>query len=221
MRRIIAITQLSLDGIMQSPGGPDEDPTNGFDYGGWVMTFGDDALGEVIGEILANDFEMLLGRRTYEIFTAYWPYNGDNPIGKSFNKAKKYVATRTLQQLDWENSVRLGDDIVAELRQLKASDGPDLHIWGSSQLLQTLIAAELIDEYCIWHFPVVLGKGKRLFENGVPPAALKLASTQCTPGGIFINRYYPGQPFPSKLGLDETPSQAELLRREKLAAEGS
>ena len=114
---------------------------------------------------------MLLGRRTYEIFAAYWPNQGDNPIAKAFNKATKYVVTRSLDRLDWEKSQRIDGDVVDEVRRLKASDGPALHVWGSGELLQTLIAAELVDEYRIWVFPVVLGEGKRLFENGVPPRA--------------------------------------------------
>ncbi len=135
-RKVIAITQVTLDGIMQSPGGPDEDPRNGFTHGGWAMSHGDDTLHQEINEIIASDFDLLLGRRTYEIFAAYWPYQGDNPIGKAFNKAKKYVATGTLDQLDWENSLRINSDVVEGVRQLKASDGPPFHIWGSGELLQ-------------------------------------------------------------------------------------
>jgi dihydrofolate reductase len=163
MRNIIAITQVTLDGVMQSPGGPEEDPRNGFTHGGWAMPFLDDALKQAIGETIAGEFDMLLGRRTYEIFAAYWPNQGDNPIAKAFNKATKYVVTRTLDQFDWQNSLHIGGDVVDEVRRLKASDGPALHIWGSSELLQTLIAGELVDEYRIWVFPLVLGEGKRLF----------------------------------------------------------
>jgi dihydrofolate reductase len=124
---------------------------------------------------------MLLGRRTYEIFAAYWPNQGDNPIAKAFNKATKYVVTRSLDQLDWENSLHIGGDVVDEVRRLKASDGPALHIWGSSELLQTLIAAEFVDEYRIWVFPLVLGEGKRLFENGVPRGALPWSRREARP----------------------------------------
>ena len=189
MRKLIAITQVTLDGVMQSPGGPEEDPRNGFTHGGWVMPFWDDALNQAIGETIAGEFNMLLGRRTYEIFAAYWPNQGDNPIAKAFNKATKYVVTRSLDQLDWENSLHIGGDVVDEVRRLKASDGPALHIWGSSELLQTLIAAELVDEYRIWVFPLVLGEGKRLFENGVPPGGLALVETRSTPRGVLINTY--------------------------------
>ena len=189
MRKIIAITQVTLDGVMQSPGGPGEDPRNGFTHGGWAMPFLDDALSQAIGETIAGEFDMLLGRRTYEIFAAYWPNQGDNPIAKAFNKATKYVVTRSLDHLDWENSQHIGGDVVDKVRRLKASDGPGLHIWGSSELLQTLIAAELIDEYHIWVFPLVLGEGKQLFETGVPPRGLALVATRSTPKGVLINTY--------------------------------
>ena len=196
MRKLIAITQVTLDGVMQAPGGPEEDPRNGFPHGGWAMPFVDDAAKQVIGEIIAGEFDMLLGRWTYELFAAYWPNQGDNPIAKAFNKATKYVVTRTLDHLDWKTSQRISGDVVDELRRLKASDGRALHIWGSSELLQTLIAADLVDEYRLWVFPVVLGQGKRLFENGVPPRGLSLVATRSTPRGILLNTYRPAGPLP-------------------------
>src|ERR1700740_1446775 len=189
MRNIIAITQVTLDGVVQSPGGPEEDPRNGFTHGGWAMSFLDDALNQAIGETIAGKCDMLLGRRPYEIFAAYWPNQGNNPIAKAFNKVTKYVVTRSLDQLEWENSQHLGGDVVDEVRRLNASDGPALHIWGSSELLQTLIAAELVDEYRIWVFPLVLGEGKRLFENGVPPHGLSLVATRRTPRGVLLTPY--------------------------------
>src|SRR5436189_416398 len=149
MRKIIAITQVTLDGVMQGPGGPEEDPRNGFTHGGWAMPFVDDAVGQAIDETIAEEFDMLLGRRTYEIFAAYWP-NQNGPIAKAFNKATKYVVTRSLNRFDWEKSQRIDGDVVEEIRQLKASVGSALHIWGSSELLQTVNAAELVDEYRIW-----------------------------------------------------------------------
>ncbi len=195
MRKIIAITQLTVDGVMQGPGGPDEDRTNGFAHGGWAMPFGDDVLMKVLDETIAGEFGMLLGRRTYEIFAGYWPKQGDNPIGKAFNKATKYVVTRTLEKLDWRASQRLNS--VDEIRRLKATDGPELHIWGSSALLQSLIAADLVDEYRLWIAPVVLGEGKRLFENGVPPRGLALVETRSTSTGVLLNTYRPAGPVPS------------------------
>jgi dihydrofolate reductase len=190
-RKSIAITQVTLDGVMQAPGGPEEDPSNGFTRGGWAMPFLDDAAGQAIGETIAAEFDMLLGRRTYEIFAGYWPNHDDNPIGMAFNKATKYVVTHSLNHLDWENSQRIGGDVVGEVRRLKASDGPELHIWGSSELLQTLTAAELVDEYRMWVFPLVLGEGKRLFENGVSPRALSLVATRSTSSGVLLNTYRP------------------------------
>ena len=193
MRKLIAITQLTLNGVMQAPGGPEEDPSNGFTHGGWAMPFGDEVLGQVINETVAGEFDMLLGRRTYDIFAAYWPKQ-DNPIGKAFNKATKYVATRTVRQLDWDRSRRIGADIVNEVRRLKESDGPEVHIWGSSVLLQTLIAADLVDEFRFWIAPVVLGEGKRLFEKGVPPRKLALVETRRTSTGVLVNTYRPVGP---------------------------
>jgi dihydrofolate reductase len=195
MREIITITQVTLDGVMQAPGGSEEDPENGFTHGGWAMRYATDAGRQAIGEIIAGEFDMILGRRTYDIFAAYWPKHGDNPIGTAFNKAAKYVATRSLGQLDWEHSLRLRGDVVNELRRLKASDGPAFHIWGSSNLLQTLIAADLVDEYRLWVFPVVLGRGKRLFENGVPPRGLTLTARRSTPSGVLLNTYRSGGPL--------------------------
>jgi dihydrofolate reductase len=195
MRKIVSITQVTLDGVMQSPGGPEEDPRNGFTHGGWAMPFVDETAGRVIGEIMAGEFDLLLGRRTYEIFAAYWPQQ-DNAIAKAFNKATKYVVTRSLERLGWKNSQRLGGEVVDGVHRLKASDGPELHVWGSGELLQTLIAAELVDEYRLWVFPVVLGEGKRLFENGVPPRGLSLVATGSTPRGVLFNTYRPAGPVP-------------------------
>jgi len=206
---------------MQAPGGPDEDPRNGFTYGGWSMPFGDDVSGKVIDDIIAGEFGLLLGRRTYEIFSAYWPNHGDNPIGKAFNRATKYVVTRSLDQLDWENSQKIEGDAVAGIRRLKTSAGPELHIWGSGDLLQTLIAADLVDEYRLWVYPVLLGKGKRLFENGVPPRGLTLIKSRSTSDGVLLNIYRPAGPLAKPQAQPEKPSKAEPVRRNKLAAEGS
>ena len=195
MRKLIAITQVTVDGVMQAPGGPEEDRSNGFAYGGWAMPFGDAALSQIIDETIAGEFDMLLGRRTYEIFAGYWPHQ-NGTIARAFNKATKYVVTRTLDQLDWENSRRVSGDVVDEIRSLKASDGPVLHIWGSSELLQTLIAADLVDEYRLWISPVVLGEGKRLFGSGVPARGLVLVETRSTPKGVLVNTYRPGGPLP-------------------------
>lgn len=219
MRRIIAITHVTLDGIMQAPGGPEEDPSGGFTHGGWAMQRSDNAVGDTLNEIMSGEFDLLLGRRTYEIFAAYWPYAGDNPIAKAFNRAAKYVVTHSLERFDWDHSQRIGGDIVDELRRLKASDGPELHVWGSSQLLQTLIAAGLIDEFRLWIYPLVLGTGKRLFEKGVPPRGLTLVESRRTSTGILMNTYRPAGPLSQRTRAAEKASAAELTRRKKLAAE--
>ena len=191
MRKIIAIIQVTLDGVMQAPGGPEEDTSNGFTNGGWAMPLMDEVGRQVVSETIAGEFDLLLGRRTYDIFASYWPNHDDNPIGQAFNKTTKYVVTHRSGQLGWEHSRPIGGDVVDELRRLKASDGPEMHIWGSSELLQTLIAADLIDEYRLWVFPVVLGKGKRLFGNGVPPRGLSLITTRRAPSGVLFNTYRP------------------------------
>jgi dihydrofolate reductase len=218
MRKIISITHVTLDGIMQAPGGPEEDPSGGFMQGGWAMPYGDEAGGEAVDKIMSGEFDLLLGRRTYEIFAAYWPYAGDNPIAKAFNKAKKYVVTNSLDKFDWARSQPIGGDAVDGIRRLKASGGPELHIWGSSELLQTLIAAELVDEFRVWVYPLVLGQGKRLFANGVPPRGLTLVESRSTPSGVLLNTYRPAGPLP-KGSNPGNPSEAELARRTKLAAE--
>jgi dihydrofolate reductase len=219
MRKIITITHVTLDGVMQAPGGPEEDPSGGFTHGGWAMRFNDDAVGETLREIMSGEFDLLLGRRTYEIFAAYWPYAGDNPIAKAFNQATKHVVTHSLNRFDWVNSQRIGGDAADEIRRLKATDGPELHVWGSSELLQTLIAAELVDEFRVWVHPLLLGHGKRLFEKGVTPRGLTLVESRRTPTGVLLNTYRPAGPLPPRTRDPENPSEAELARRRKLAAE--
>jgi dihydrofolate reductase len=223
MRKIIAITHVTLDGVMQAPGGPEEDPRGGFTHGGWAMLFDDEAVGEALEEIMSGEFDLLLGRRTYEIFAAYWPYTAaDNSIAKAFNRAAKFVVTRTLDRFDWVNSQSIGSgDTVEALRRLKGSDGPELHVWGSSELLQTLIAADFVDEFRVWIYPLVLGQGRRLFENGVPPRGLALRESRRGPKGVLLNTYRPAGPLPRRSLAPETPSAAESARRQKLATEGN
>jgi len=190
MRKLIAITQLSVDGVMQGPGGPEEDPSNEFNSGGWARPYADDALSQVLHQTVAGEFDMLLGRKTYDIFAGYWPKQS-GPVTTGFNRATKYVVTRTRDKLDWKDSQRIVGDVVDQVNRLKASDGPELHLWGSSQLLQALIPADLVDEYRMWISPVVLGKGKRLFERSVPPRRLSLVATGRTPSGVLVNTYRP------------------------------
>ena len=220
MRKIIASTFVSLDGVMQAPGGPEEDPTGGFTQGGWSALYWDDTMNKAMGERMSVPADLLLGRKTYEIFAAHWPYAGESPITALFNKATKYVASRTLNKLDWVNSKLIEGDVAKEVARLKTTDGPDLQVHGSSVLLQTLIGAGLIDEHHLWIFPLVLGHGKKLFEKGLPPQGLSLADTKTSSTGVLLNTYRPaGAVKPGTFAL-ETPSEAELARREKMAREG-
>ena len=190
MRKLIAINQVTLDGIMQAPGGPEEDASGRFDQGGWAMPFWDDSLGEALTTMMSGEFSLLLGRRTYDVFAGYWPKAGDdNPIAKPFNRALKYVVTNTPSKTDWITTHRIEGDVVAGIDRLKGSEGPELHLWGSHQLLQTLTGAGLVDEYRLLVYPVVLGRGKRLFEAGSPPRHLTLLRSHSTPKGVLVNTY--------------------------------
>jgi dihydrofolate reductase len=219
MRRIIVATFTSLDGVMQAPGGPGEDPTGGFALGGWTAPHFDAALGASMGEIFGRPFDLLLGRKTYDIFAAHWPYVSDpnDPIAGLFNRVTKYVASRSSPKLSWQNSRWLGQDTVASLQTLTGEDGPDLLIQGSSELLQTLWKHGLVDEFSVLIFPVVLGKGKRLFGDGSVPVGLKLVKSQAYPTGVIVANYAPaGDVRTGDFQLAE-PSKAELERRRKLS----
>jgi len=192
MRKIIAITQLSLDGVMQGPGGPKEDPRDGFTQGGWAMRFGDEVLLKTLNDTASGEYDLLLGRWTYDLFAGFWPKHLDTPVGAGFERATKHVVTSTPGSLDWAPSQRVGGDNVLDgVRKLKASAGPDLHIWGSHTLLQALMAGALVDEHRLWIAPVVLGQGKRLFDAGLPPHDLTLVDTVRTPSGLLLNTYRP------------------------------
>jgi dihydrofolate reductase len=218
MRRIIASTFVSLDGIMQAPGGPAEDPTGGFTLGGWTAPYFDEALGTAMGEIFSRPFDLLLGRKTYDIFAAHWPYITDpnDAFAATFNRITKHVASRSQPTLDWKNSQWLGKDTVAALKKLKAEDGPDLMVQGSSDFMQTLWKESLVDEFSVLTFPLVLGKGKRLFREDVPPVALKTVRSRSFPTGVVVTNYTPdGAVRTGDFGLAE-PSAAEVERRRKL-----
>ncbi|RUW47966.1 dihydrofolate reductase [Mesorhizobium sp. M1A.F.Ca.ET.072.01.1.1] len=212
MRKIIAATFVSLDGVMQAPGGPEEDPVGGFQFGGWTFHYFDEVAGEAMGELFSTPFALLLGRRTYDIFAAYWPYQKD-PIADAFNPATKYVATHRPDSLTWQNTQALGPDVVARLRQLKQEDGPDLLIQGSGNLIQTLLANGLIDEIRLMVFPLLLGKGKRLFGDDAMPAAFKLIKSQTTSTGVIMATYERGGDVKTGSFATEQPSEAELERR--------
>jgi dihydrofolate reductase len=194
MRKIIVGAFISLDGVMQAPGGPEEDRTGGFEYGGWVAGYFDDVVGAAMGEIFSIPYDLLLGRRTYDIFAAHWPRitdpsQPDYAIAEQFNRTTKYVATHRPESLAWKNSRALGPDPVAALRALKQQDGPALLTQGSTELLQTLFANDLVDELRILTFPIVLGGGKRLVTAGAKPAGFRLVSSTVSPSGVMIASY--------------------------------
>ncbi|GES45396.1 dihydrofolate reductase [Rhizobium dioscoreae] len=217
MRKVIAATFISLDGVMQAPGGPDEDPTGGFEYGGWVFPHADEETGKALFELFEKPFDLLLGRKTYDIFSAFWPYVGDDdPIGQRFNSVVKYVATRGDAELKWNKSQSLGKDVVAAIKGLKASEGPDLLIQGSGDLIQTLLRHRLIDEFKLVIFPVVLGGGKKLFAGGAVPAAMKLLRTQSSSNGVIFATYQPDGPVKTGSFVGPNPSEEEIERRKRL-----
>jgi len=200
MRKVISQTFMSLDGVMQSPGAPKEDPSGGFEYGGWHAAYHDDDVLATIGETFKAPFDLLLGRKTYDIFAAHWPriaadpslVNGDEftlGIAKKFDQITKYVATHSPATLEWKNSQALSNDVAAAVRQLKQGSGPNLLTQGSSDLLQTLMANDLVDELRLFIYPIVLGRGKRLFDRGTFSGAFKVTKSETSPTGVLIAHY--------------------------------
>jgi dihydrofolate reductase len=215
MRKLVAVTQMTLDGVMQAPGGPEEDPTGGFEIGGWSVGYFDDMLGQQVGEAMAKPFDLVLGRKTYEIFAAHWPYD-EGPIADRLNGARKYVASRTLDSVEWQGSVLIEGDVAEAIAKLKEEEGPELQVLGSSELLQTLVAAGLVDEFRLWIFPVVAGSGKRLFGDGAKPAGLRLTSSATSPSGVMVATYAAaGEIRKGSFALEE-PTEAEIRRRQAL-----
>ena len=191
MRKLVVNTFATLDGVMQAPGGPDEDRDGGFTHGGWSFTYWDEPMEEAIGEVMMErPFDLLLGRKTYEIFAAHWPRATD-PTADKLNSAQKHVASRTLDRVDWSNSSLIQGDVPEAVARLKQDAGPELQVHGSSNLLQTLLQHDLIDEFHVWTFPLVLGIGKRLFGEGTLPRALRLTDTKVSTTGVVITTYEP------------------------------
>jgi dihydrofolate reductase len=190
MRKLVVSTFLTLDGVMQAPGGPGEDPSGGFTHEGWSVNYWDDLMGQIMGEFMSKPSDLLLGRKTYEIFAAHWPRVTDGS-GDSLNSAKKYVASRTLKSVDWNNSTLIKGDVGEEVAKLKDQPGLEIQVHGSGQLIQTLMKHELIDEYRLWVFPVLVGAGKRLFAEGTIPAGLKLLDSKTSTTGVVIGTYEP------------------------------
>lgn len=214
--RILAVnTFMSLDGVVQAPGGPDEDPTGGFAFGGWAVPYFDDEMMRQMAN--ADPYDLLLGRRTYEIFAAHWPYD-EGPIADRLNSIRKHVASTTLEQVDWNNSTLIAGDVAEYVARLKSEDGPEIQVHGSPGLIQTLLERDLIDQFRLWIFPVVLGAGKRFFGDGTIPAGLRLVDSKVTNTGVTVNTYErAGGVEPGSFEFDE-PTEAELERRRRLGA---
>ena len=189
MRTLKAATFVTLDGVMQAPGGPGEDDEGGFQHGGWQGAFGDEVTGQAIGKFMDKPFDLLLGRKTYDIFNGYWPHQSD-PIAEKFARAHKYVASRTLDKADWAPSSVI-KDVPGELAKLKAGSGPELHVWGSGNLMQTLLRHGLVDEFHLLTYPVLLGSGKKLFADGTVPVSMKVVESKVSPNGVVIATYKP------------------------------
>jgi dihydrofolate reductase len=219
MRKLVLNTFLTLDGVMQAPGGPEEDPTGGFSLGGWSVNYWDDSMGEVMGQLMSKPFDLLLGRKTYEIFAAYWPFATDVPGADVLNAARKYVATTTLESADWNNSTVLRGDIVPQIAALKEEDGPEIQVHGSSNLIQTLLANDMVDEIHVMIYPVVVGGGKRLFGDGTIPASFSVRDVSTSGTGVVMATYEKAGDFSvGSFELDQ-PTDLELQRREKLQSE--
>jgi dihydrofolate reductase len=215
MRKVISATFVTMDGVMQGPGGPEEDRSGGFDQGGWTAPLSDETVGAAVDATMRARFDLLLGRRTYEIFAAHWPFVENDPIADRFNAATKYVATNSGSELTWANSVALAGDVAAKIAELKREDGPNLFVWGSSVLFETLLANDLVDELTLLVYPIVLAKGKRLFSQGVIPRAFELVSSKASPNGVVISTYrLAGEVRTGSFALDE-PTELEIERRQR------
>jgi dihydrofolate reductase len=217
MRKLVVGTFVTLDGVMQAPGGPEEDRSGGFQHGGWLVPFFDDMMAQVMTEWIERSGGLLLGRRTYEIFAAHWPYApGDDPIAAKLNTVRKHVVSRTLDRVEWNNSTLLKADVVEGIRKLKSEPGNELQVHGSGDLIQTLLRHGLIDDFRLWIFPVVLGTGKRLFASGTVPTRLRLVETKTSTTGVVLQVHQSmGSPDYGSFML-EPPTAAEIERRRKV-----
>jgi dihydrofolate reductase len=215
MRQLVVNTFLTLDGVMQAPGGPEEDPTDGFTHGGWSVNYWDELMGQTMDEFVAKPFDLLLGRKTYEIFAAHWPY-ASGPMADKLNAATKYVASRTLDRVEWANSNLLAGDAAEAVRALKEEDGPEIQVHGSANLIQTLLRADLVDRLGVWIFPLVLGTGKRLFGDGTMPGGLRLVHSRTSSTGVLITTYERAGGIEYGSFALEEPTEAERERRRSL-----
>lgn len=219
-RGLVVNSFLTLDGVMQAPGTPEEDPRAGFTHGGWLVNYWGEALGQWIGPYMARPADLLLGRKTYEIFAAHWPYVTDDPTADVLNSARKYVASTTLDKVEWNNSTLLEGDAAEAVADLKEQDGPEIQVHGSGNLVQTLLRHDLVDEFRLVIFPLVLGTGQRLFADGTIPAGLTVLDSTVTGNGVVAAVYQrAGAIQYGSFALDE-PTEAEVARRHQLASEG-
>jgi dihydrofolate reductase len=203
MRKLIVSTFLTLDGVMQAPGGPEEDDSGGFALGGWSVHYWDDQMRQVMTEAMSTPFDLVLGRRTYDIFAAYWPHAPEEAGAKPLNDATKYVASRNRPTLEWDRSVLIEGDAAEGIAELKKEDGPELQVHGSGNLIQTLMGHNLVDQYRLWVFPLVIGSGKRLFSDGTIPSGLKLVDSKVSTTGVVIGTYEPaGEIVTGSFALD-------------------
>ncbi|MBD0292479.1 MAG: dihydrofolate reductase family protein [Jiangellaceae bacterium] len=218
MRKLVVSTFMTLDGVMQAPGGPEEDPTGGFTLGGWSVPYWEDSMSQVMARLMGKPFELLLGRKTYEIFAAYWPFS-DEPGAAELNAARKYVATTTLESADWNNTSVLRGDVVPQIAALKEQDGPEIQVHGSSNLIQTLLRNDLVDEFWVMIFPVVVGSGKRLFGDGTVPASFTVRDASTSSTGVLMSTYERAGDISVGSFESAEPTEQELKRRQRLRAE--
>jgi dihydrofolate reductase len=203
MRKLIVSTFLTLDGVMQAPGGPEEDVSGGFAHGGWSVNYFDEQVGQFMGETMSAPFDLVLGRRTYDIFAAYWPHAPEETGAKPLNDATKYVASRGRPTLEWSKSVLIEGNAAEGIAALKEEDGPELQVHGSGDLIQTLLRHDLVDRYRLLVFPLVIGSGKRLFSEGTIPSGLKLVDSKVSTTGVVIGTYEPaGEIVTGSFALD-------------------
>jgi dihydrofolate reductase len=212
MRKLVVLSFITLDGVIQAPGGPGEDDSGGFKYGGWSVGYFDDVLGNVMTEQMGHPFDLLLGRKTFDIFAAYWPRVGDDdPAGRVINRARKYVVSHRPVSLDWKTTIPISGDVAGKISALKKEDGPELQVHGSGNLIQTLLKNDLVDEFWLKTFPVALGTGKRLFADGTMPAGFSVTKSQVSPSGVVVASY--ARAGEVKLGSFELADSGQQARR--------
>ncbi|MES3019816.1 MAG: dihydrofolate reductase family protein [Bacteroidota bacterium] len=220
MKKLIVTVFMTMDGVIQAPGAREEDPTNEFPWGGWIVPFSDPEMNEAMGHITAEPYDLLLGRRTYEIFASHWPYQVKDPMSDLFNSIQKYVVATKPVDLSWQNSTLISGEVPLEIKKLKEQNIRNLFVWGSSELVQTLLEHQLIDVLNTLTYPITLGKGKKLFGEGTQPLTWKITNSTITPKGIIIASYVPSGAIDTGAFQVEEASQREMQRRGKITKTG-